>query len=197
MAIPLLDHLDDEGSYEGFDVGRAMIRWCGRNITPRRPDFRFTWAPVYNRKYNPFGTVAGGDFEFPYPDSSFDFVFATSLFTHLTLADTTRYLAEISRVLRPGGSCFLTFFVLNPHAAAEIEAGRASFQFRHPIPGGLTTNKNEPEAAIAFDLDQLEAKFREAGLAIRPPIHFGLWANNPDGAAGQDIVVAEKPDSSG
>jgi SAM-dependent methyltransferase len=193
MAIPLLGYLDEVGSYSGFDVGKAMVKWCQKEITSRRSDFEFVWAPVYNRKYNPYGRVSGEEFKFPYPDSSFDFVFATSLFTHLTLSDSTHYLEEINRVLRPGGRTLLTFFILRPQSLSEIEAGRAALDFRYPTSGGLTIDRREPEAAMAFDLDVLEARFAQAGLRICEPINFGLWAKNPNGVAGQDIVVAERP----
>jgi SAM-dependent methyltransferase len=190
MAVPLLSYLDADGSYAGFDVGREMVRWCQNRITARRADFGFTWAPVYNRKYNPFGTTSGAEYRFPYPGDSFDFVFATSLFTHLTLPDAAHYLREIKRVLRPTGKCLLTFFILRPEALAEIEAGRVSLDFRHPIDGGRTIDPREPEAATGFELAPLETMFAEAGLAIESPIHYGRWANAPEGLAGQDIVVA-------
>jgi ubiquinone/menaquinone biosynthesis C-methylase UbiE len=189
MAIPLMGYLDD-GSYEGFDVGRAMIRWCNRELTPLRPEFRFTWAHVYNQKYNPFGTVAAEDFRFPYEDASFNFVFATSLFTHLVRAETEHYLREAARVLRPGGTCLLTFFLLDEHAEAEVAAGRASFDFRHPIEGGFTSDPSQPEEAIAFRVDDLRELLPAAGLEIEEPIRFGLWSNHPGATAGQDIVLA-------
>ncbi|MFT3864532.1 MAG: class I SAM-dependent methyltransferase [Solirubrobacterales bacterium] len=196
MAVPLMSYLADTGSYAGFDVGRSMIAWCQKNITSKRKDFAFEWAPVYNQKYNPFGTLSASEFRFPYPDKSFDFIFATSLFTHLTLSDTAHYLVEIDRVLADGGTCLLTFFLLRAESLAEIEAGRASLDFRFPIPGGLTINRHEPEAAVAFDLDAIEATFARTSLTICPPIHFGLWANTPGGAAGQDIVLARRGTSS-
>jgi SAM-dependent methyltransferase len=189
MAAPLLTYLEG-GSYAGFDVGKEMIRWCQKRISTRREDFRFTWAPVYNRKYNPFGSILGAEYRFPYPDASFDFVFATSLFTHLMLADAAHYLREIERVLRPGGRCLLTFFVLTPEALAEVEAGRVSLDFRHPIEGGRTIDPREPEAATAFEVPAMEAMFGDAGLEIQRPIRHGRWANAPAGLAGQDIVLA-------
>jgi SAM-dependent methyltransferase len=191
MAIPLMGYLEG-GSYEGFDVGRAMIRWCDRELTPRRPDFRFTWAPVYNQKYNPFGTVAAAEFRFPYEDSSFDFAFATSLFTHLVRDETEHYLREAARVLRPGGTALLTFFLLDEHAEAEVAAGRASFDFRHPIEGGFTTDPSQPEEAIAYRAGDLRELIAAAGLEIEEPIRFGLWSNHPDAAAGQDIILAHR-----
>lgn len=192
MAIPLIDYLDDSGSYAGFDVGRAMIRWCGREITARRSDFEFTWAPVYNQKYNPFGSISGAEFHFPYEDGSFDFVFATSLFTHLVRAETEHYLRETARVLRPGGTCLLTFFLLDEHAEGEMAAGRASFDFRHPIEGGFTTDPGQPEEAIAFRAEDLREMLAAVGLEVQEPIRFGLWSNHPGGPAGQDIVIAKR-----
>ena len=192
MAIPLIDYLQD-GSYAGFDVGREMIAWCRRQISARRPDFEFSWAPVYNRKYNPFGTVSGAEFRFPYPDASFDFVFATSLFTHLTRADARHYLDEVARVLRPGGTSLLTFFLLDSHALEEIKAGRASPDFRYEIDGARTVDRQRPEEAIAYPLAEVREMLTAAGLRVSEPLHLGKWANRPTGTAGQDIVVSLRP----
>jgi ubiquinone/menaquinone biosynthesis C-methylase UbiE len=191
MAIPLMGYLEG-GSYEGFDVGRAMIRWCSRELTPQRPEFRFTWAPVYNQKYNPFGTASAAEFRFPYEDACFDFVFATSLFTHLVRTETEHYLREAARVLRPGGACLLTFFLLDEHAEAEVAAGRASFDFRHPIEGGFTSDPSQPEEAIAYRAGDLREMVAAVGLEVEEPIRFGLWSNHPGAPAGQDIVIARR-----
>jgi SAM-dependent methyltransferase len=189
MAIPLTGYIEG-GSYAGFDVGRAMIRWCRRNITTRHPEFEFEWAPVHNAKYNPFGSLSASEFRFPYPDSTFDFAFATSLFTHLVRDEVRHYLAETARVLRPGGACLLTFFLLTPSAEAEIAAGRAALAFTHPVDGGATTDPGQPEEAIAFEVEGVRAMLEEAGLAVREPLHPGSWANEPEAASYQDIIVA-------
>jgi SAM-dependent methyltransferase len=192
MALPLTGYLDG-GSYAGFDVGREMVRWCSRQITPRWPNFEFTWAPIYNGKYNPFGKVAATEFRFPYADASFDFAFATSLFTHLLRDETSHYLSETARVLRPGGRCLLTFFLLTPASEAEVAAGRAEFDFSHPIPGGKTTDPRQPEETTAFPAAGMPALLEAAGLRIREPIRFGSWANAAAAPTLQDIVVAERP----
>jgi ubiquinone/menaquinone biosynthesis C-methylase UbiE len=191
MAIPLTGYLE-AGSYAGFDVGRGMIRWCRRNITPRHPEFEFEWAPVQNAKYNPFGTLSASEFRFPHPDSSFDFVFATSLFTHLVAEEVSHYLGETARVLKPGGTCLLTFFLLTPRSEAEIAAARAALAFTHPVEGGATTDPARPEEAIAFRVDEIRAMLAGAGLAVVEPIHSGSWANEPGAASYQDIVVARR-----
>ncbi len=191
MAIPLSGYLQG-GSYAGFDVGREMIRWCRRNVTPRHPNFEFAWAPVYNSKYNPFGEISATAFRFPYEDSSFDFALATSVFTHLVREEAGHYLAETARVLRPQARCVLTFFILNEDSEREIAAGRAAFAFEHEIEGGATTDPRRPEEAVAYRLGELRAMLEEAGLAIREPIHFGSWANATAAPSFQDLIVAER-----
>jgi SAM-dependent methyltransferase len=193
MALPLTGYLDG-GSYAGFDVGREMVRWCERNISSRWPSFEFTWAPIFNAKYNPFGRVSGSEFRFPYEDASFDFAFATSLFTHLQYAETRHYLEETARVLRPGGSCLLTFFLLTPEAEAGIGAGTSAFDFSHPIEGGMTTDPRQPENAIAIRTDELRALLGAAGLSVRA-IHPGSWSDPGRQATLQDIVVADRADA--
>ncbi len=191
MAIPLTESLRG-GSYAGFDVGREMVRWCSRHITPLHPEFEFTWAPVYNSKYNPFGDLSAAEFRFPYPDASFDFAFATSLFTHLVHDEALHYLEETARVLRPGGTCFLTFFLLSAEAEREMEAGRAVFRFEHEIDGAVTTDLRVPEEAVAYRLEEARAMLARAGLEIREPIHFGGWANAQDAPTLQDVIVAKR-----
>jgi GT2 family glycosyltransferase len=193
MAIPLTTYLSD-GSYEGFDVGREMVRWCTRNITPRYPNFHFTWAPIYNRKYNPFGTILADELRFPYEANSFDFALATSLFTHLTRDDARHYLNELGRALRPEATSLLTFFLITPESEQEIVAGRAAFDFRYEIDGALTTDPRQPEEAVAFQLDDVLAMLDESGMTVVEPIRRGSWAHAPGAPSFQDIVIARTLD---
>jgi ubiquinone/menaquinone biosynthesis C-methylase UbiE len=190
MAIPLSGYLEG-GSYEGFDVGKEMISWCKRHVSRPFPAFHFTWSPIYNQKYNPFGTISATEFRFPYEDDSFDFALATSLFTHLTADDAAHYLNELGRVLRPGASALLTFFLITPESEREISAGKASFDFAHQIDRALTIDPRQPEEAVAFRREDLTSMLGSAGLVVRPPIHHGEWANTPGAPSFQDIVVVE------
>jgi SAM-dependent methyltransferase len=191
MAMPLTEYLQG-GSYAGFDIGRAMVRWCQREIGGRWPNFEFAWAPIHNSKYNPFGDIAASEFRFPYADDEFDFAFATSLFTHLLPEEARHYLAETARVLKPGGRCLLTFFLLTHEAERELSAGRTMLDFAHPIPGGRTTDAAQPEEATAFPTDDVRAWCAGAGLAVREPIHYGVWSGTPGATTLQDMVVAER-----
>jgi len=79
-----------------------------------------------------------------------------------------------------------------PSILREVAAGRASFDFSHPIAGGFTTDPSQPEEAIAFRAEDLREMLAEAGLELQEPIRFGLWSNHEDGPAGQDIVIARR-----
>ena len=123
MALPLTGYLSQAGRYDGFDIVRANVGWCRRAITPRFPNFRFRHADVFNREYNPLGKLRGRDYRFPYPDRSFDFAVLTSVFTHLLPDEVAHYLAELGRVLRPGGRCLATVYLLNEESSRLVDAG--------------------------------------------------------------------------
>jgi SAM-dependent methyltransferase len=190
LAIPLTSYLSEGGSYAGFDVTAADVRWCQKTITRRHPRFRFLHADVRNGRYNPWGRIRPEDFVFPYEDGRFDFVFATSLFTHLLASAARRYLREISRVLAPGGRSFVTFFILDDAARAAIEHGHADFSFRHETGEARAQDPEEPEGAVAYERDWLEARYREAGLEIEHPTWRGTWTHLPGGVTYQDVVIA-------
>src|SRR4029079_17934996 len=86
MAIPLTTYLST-GSYDGFDIVPHGIEWCQEKVTPLFPNFRFRHADIWNKMYNPTGTLKVSKFAFPYPNETFDFVFLTSVFTHMLIHD--------------------------------------------------------------------------------------------------------------
>ena len=192
MAIPLTEYLGPRGSYDGFDVVPHGIEWCRRRITPRFPNFRFQCVSVRNDDYNPEGAVAASEFLFPYRDASFDFVFLTSVFTHMPPADAAHYLREVSRVLAPGGRCFGTWFILDEVSRAHVARGASTLDFRHDVPGGMTTNAARPGEAIAIDDARMRAAYGAAALSIDEPIRCGSWCGRTPSLSYQDIVVARK-----
>jgi SAM-dependent methyltransferase len=191
MAIPLLDYLKN-GRYEGFDIMQDNVTWCRQAITRRWPNFRFQHANIFNREYNPRGTVQCGEFRFPYPDATFDFAFLTSVFTHLMPPDAAHYLKELGRVLKPGGRCLATFLLLNRESNALVDAGKAAFTL-HPQEGDCRVNSYEvPEACLALDELFVADSARDAGLAIKRPIRYGKWSGRESGFDFQDIVILRK-----
>jgi hypothetical protein len=107
--------------------------------------------------------------------------------------DVEHYLAETARVLRPGGCCLHTFFLVTAEARAGMDAGRSAFDFRWPGEGYWTVSPGEPEKAIALEEEAVRAMYRRCGLTIAEPVRYGSWSGRQDFLSGQDIIVAIKP----
>jgi len=190
MALPLTDYLAPDGRYVGLDVAARAVRWCQRRITRRHPEFTFLHVDVFNQRYNPSGTIQARDYVFPFADRSFDFVFLTSVFTHMFPADTQHYLHETARLLRPTGRLFCTWFLLNPAQAVLAEQGRNVIDFRFARGSHRIRDESVPESAVAVEERVAREMYSEAGLAIRE-IRFGGWSGREDGLSLQDIVLAD------
>ncbi|HTD27997.1 MAG TPA: class I SAM-dependent methyltransferase [Xanthomonadaceae bacterium] len=192
MAIPLTSYLSAAGGYCGIDIVKNGIRWCNSRIAPRYPNFRFIHTDIYNKLYNPYGRGRANTYRFPFDDASFDFVFLTSVFTHMLPEDLAHYLDEISRVLRPGGRMLATYFILNDESNAQVKAGKGSFAFLREPGGYSVANRQVPENAVAYDEEDVLAQLDRTRLDIRHPIHYGSWCDRPRFLSFQDIVIAEK-----
>ena len=90
-AAPLVDYLDANGRYAGFDVMAEAIDWCRANIAVGDSRFEFLHADMHSDRYNPSGTQPASAYVFPYPDASFDYVWLGSVFTHLLAADQAQF----------------------------------------------------------------------------------------------------------
>lgn len=75
---------------QGCDVSTEAVAWCRANL----PFARFS--------------VSGAVPPLPYPDATFDFVYALSVFTHLVEAQQVAWMNELRRVLKPGGLLLIT-----------------------------------------------------------------------------------------
>jgi ubiquinone/menaquinone biosynthesis C-methylase UbiE len=195
MAVPLTSYLSQEGEYWGFDIVPMGVNWCQSRISPKFSNFHFLHSDVYNKHYNKNGKILAQDFRFQFEDKFFDFVFLTSVFTHMFPFDVENYLSEISRVLKPGGKCLISFFILNEESEYLIHAGHSTQKFCYKIDGTddcLTTNKNVPEMAIAYNEEVIIKLFERYGLKIMQPIHYGSWCKRDTFLSYQDIIVARK-----
>lgn len=192
MAIPLTSYLSKDGEYWGFDIVKKGIEWCQNRISPKFNNFHFLYSDVYNKQYNPNGKIQAQNFQFPFDDGFFDFVFLTSVFTHMLPPDVKNYMSEISRVLKMGGKCLITFFVLNEESMELIRSGKSSINFRYELEGCFSSDETTPEAAVAYDEGVVRKLFDKNRLAIRQPIYYGFWCNREKFFTYQDLIVAEK-----
>lgn len=80
----------DGPSIRGCDYNSAMVAWCTSNL--------------------PFAQVESNERVPPlrYADATFDFVYAISVFTHLSADLQTRWMAELMRIIAPNGWLLVT-----------------------------------------------------------------------------------------
>ena len=191
VALSLIAHLD-KGRYDGFDVARPLVSWCSKNITPKFSNFRFKWVNVFNGGWNPNGKLKAWEFQFPYPSATFDLAWATSVFTHMLPKDTEHFLAEIARVLKPGGECLLSFFLLNETSRAHMSSGKGIMKFPYALDGCRVRDAAEPEQAVAHDERAILSQLRKYELIPEAPVRYGSWPRARTYLFSQDIIAARK-----
>lgn len=191
FARPLTGFLSPEGVYEGFDVSEQAIAWCQERYAPF-PQFHFQRADLFNMRYHPEGTQQASEFDFPFPDASFELAFAASVLTHLVTAEAERYVREAARVLVPGGRALLNLFLLDLGSRAAITQGRATVPFDLETTAGpmVLVDPEMPEEAVAFDHHWLDEVAAAAGLR-RVDAQPGSWRGALSNSH-HDLVVLEK-----
>jgi SAM-dependent methyltransferase len=176
--------------YEGLDLHSGMIRWATENLAPRAPGFRFTHHDVFYPGFNPGDGKPLHD-AFPFRDSEFSFIVSISVFTHLTEDQADAYLAEMARVLEPGGVLLCTWFLFE----------RQDFPMMQENQHTLFINEHDVRNAVIYDRDWVRAAAARHGLGlreIRPPAIHGFqwelrfaWATG--GASDAEWPVDEAP----
>ena len=99
-ALRHFAHEAEQAEFWGCDIDGSSIRWSVQNLSPPFRFFQIGEVPTL-----------------PFEDSSFDLVYAVSVLSHI---HTTwhQWLMEIRRVLKPGGTFFVSF--LGPTPMGEM-----------------------------------------------------------------------------
>jgi len=200
LAAAMSSFLDATGSYDGFDIIPDAIKWCSDNIIGRHDNVHFWHADVRNGEYNPQGKIEAVEFRFPFNDESFDLVVLDSVFTHMLPTDMEHYLGEITRVLKPGGKCFATYYLLTEETRKLMLLKDSTVNFKQHFGSYSVTSAKVPELAVGYDERYIEELYAQFGLTSER--HPGFWCGqqsrwSPDSRTGlQDVLVAMKPGSS-
>jgi SAM-dependent methyltransferase len=158
---------DLPGERHGSDFSGPAVEWCRENL--------------------PFATFVHNGLEPPLPfgDDELELVYAFSVLTHLPVDLQHAWVAELARVLRPGG-----YLILSTHGRRYLErltdderarfhAGEVVVRFEEVAGTNLCTAFHPPEyvrSSLAADLELVE--------------------DVPEGALGnphQDLFVFRKP----
>jgi SAM-dependent methyltransferase len=154
----------------GTDYNPRLVSWCRKALTFAQFEVNALDRPL------------------PYADASFDLVYALSVFTHLSEPLQHRWIAELARVLAPGGYLLITTHgehyldQLSPHHQADFRAGRLVV---------LQSDREGTNDCAAFHPES----YIRATLA--PPFEVLDFA--PEAAWGnprQDVTLMRKPESS-
>lgn len=192
MAVPLTKYLSQEGSYEGIDIVAEGIDWCTKKITSKYSNFRFQLADVYSERYHPIGKFKSSEYIFPYEDKSFDFIFLTSVFTHMLPHDIENYLSEISRVLKKDSKCLITFFLLNQDSLSYINKKLSIFNFKYNYGDCRIEHDDLPEDAVSYEEGFIRNLYEKYSLNIKDTIYYGSWCGRKTFLSFQDIIIATK-----
>ncbi len=191
MAMALTKYLKT-GKCECFDVFSDGIKWCKENIEVNNPNFHFNVIDVYHKEYNKNGKQKASEYKFPFPDESFDFVYLTSIFTHLLPKDLENYFSEIVRVMKKNGRCLITYFLLNSESSELMKTKYNKLDIKYKFEGYSSTSETNPERVIGYDEKYIRQLYERNNLSIVEPIHFGNWCGRKEYLNHQDIIIAKK-----
>jgi SAM-dependent methyltransferase len=187
VATPIAEYLRD-GIYHGIDIVEPMVDWCKENISASTPHFHFHHADLRNTLYRKEGQTADS-YVFPFPDGTFDVIFATSVFTHLIPASANQYAREVARLLKPEtGRGLLTFFLTND--AFRHRRNTSKINFPYQCDGYSVRDRSNPEAVVAYEEADAAAMLRNASLSIEG-LSLGQWSLN-SGWTFQDVFLVSR-----
>ena len=194
-ARVLATYLDSAGSYEGLDIVPAGIDWCQEKYV-RHSNFHFQLANVYSAHYNATSKNLASEYTFPYESEEFDLAFLSSVFTHMLPRDMERYFMEISRVLKPGGRCVISFFLLNSESLRRTDAGLNTIKvpFRYESETGicLIADSASPETTVAHEERYVRELYDRNKLSVTE-ITYGSWCGRRELIQSlQDVIIAVK-----
>lgn len=186
------------GRYTGIDVSASQIEFCRGHYPAATCEF------LHLDTANPFYAPEQGAEPQPWPlaDASFDMVTALSVWTHFREQDARFYLAELARVLRPGGRALVTLFLLDedyqrslPRTADQVSRFHGTpadrWVFDRPACGSSGWRcpawAEVPEQAIGVDAAAWKALLAECKLELQQ-LMPGNWKERP-GVFFQDVLV--------
>jgi ubiquinone/menaquinone biosynthesis C-methylase UbiE len=192
-ALALGDTFGD-GRYYGIDIVKSSIDWCTENYADFS-NFRFIFADLFSSYYNKTATDLAENYSFPLESGTIDFIWSTSLFTHMAIEAVDNYLKEMSRVLKPNGSMWNSYLLLDSVSyplVREIHPKRPNFTLTNPVDGGLTARLDDPEALIGLDTGRIRQLHEKHSLKIFE-IRNGPWSGREDDlrASYQDVIIAK------
>lgn len=190
LAKPISGLLD-EGLYEGIDINLHYLEYCQANLAKK--NIKFTHVDIHHDEFNPQGKMDLMDYRFAYDDNTFDIAIAIALFNHFHTKWVFRYIAEMTRVLKPKGILFFTSLVLNNTSMQSLIDNKSqSINFEYKTPDSWHKSKDRLLVNVAIPESGLRQQCIKCRLMIKEPIRYGEWCGSPVAITGHDVIVAIK-----
>ena len=95
-------------------------------------------------------------------------------------------------MLKSGGRCLVTFFLLNEEQARLAAEGRQELQFTFGEGVWRYVYEHSAESAVAYEETYVRGLLRDSGLILQESIYYGSWSGRRDGLSFQDLLVLRK-----
>lgn len=161
--------------FHGCDIDADNVAWCAGNLPGAYAASRL--AP-----------------SLPYADNSFDLVYGVSVFTHLRAEWELKWLQELHRVLRPGGTLLVTVHGQTAIDYAQLDASsHRALQQRMDAEGlVVTSTNNQLEGFVEHPEEYVNVFHSRAHIQTV----WGRWFQNirqlPGYIFTHDLVVVTK-----
>ncbi|OIJ18530.1 hypothetical protein BKP45_18980 [Anaerobacillus alkalidiazotrophicus] len=142
----------EKGNYYGIDINEYLIK-AGK-IELQKLD-------ILNKEPT---LIVNGDFNFGLFNQRFDFAFAQSVFTHLSLDEIYKCLVQIEKVLKSNGEFYATFF--------EAKNKKYNLESLNDL---LYKSKNEDKDPYYYPFSVFPFIIRDLSLTVE---YIGNW-NHP------------------
>lgn len=171
----------------GCGCGRVLRHWrslqpsrlCGTDYNPRLVNWCRENLPFAKCQVNTLSA------HLDYADNQFDFIYAISVFTHLTEDLQAQWRDELYRILKSGGCCLFTFQGTR-HQHKLTSAERELF-----ISGSLVVQQERYPGMNTCQVYHPESYVRDLFGAGAEVVDF--IPGGAEDAGGQDVVIVRKP----
>lgn len=159
------------------------LELTGTDANPKPIDWNRRHLPGINFQLNALQPPL------PFPEESFDLIYALSVFTHIPLQWQKPWLLELRRILRPGGYLLCTVHGNNyAHQLSEQDRNKLEHG------GTVTFDAKSPQASYSskvlgsWDVFQSRAEVRDAFSDVFELLRY----TDEPFANGQDVLVLKK-----
>jgi ubiquinone/menaquinone biosynthesis C-methylase UbiE len=157
--------------YDSLEFIRRGVRVTAVDLTPNAVEFAKRHFEVVGAEADE--VKVGNALELPFPDESFDAVWSNGVL-HAT-GDTRKAIAEVWRVLKPGGRAIISHFYRKPSWMWTVHRfGRENIEYKDEDPP-VNEFYTEREVEAMFEDFDIEQTFREHHRAL-PVARSGLKA---------------------